>query len=535
MNSLADLLADKAAPLLNLVLISCVVLILQEFTQTRSFGSVVIIEQLPDWGMFRHLDKRVGLRTVTLIGRLAMNKNRFFRHKNLNGQFSRLKNLWTIKTAGVSAVVLTSLFLTSCGSSLPNMHKLTGNIFKKKEVILAGKRESIIKSRAELVPTSGLSKMAIAVPSPVNNANWAQPGGNADNTPGHLAFTGQLRSSWTSNAGQGSSSEGQLTPSPIVYNGRIYTLDTHGVVTSFSASSGSVGWRVGLTPPTEEKREGYGGGLAADGGRIFAATGFGTVVAIDPKGGKPIWTKVLGVPIRTSPTAAKGKVFVVTTEGRLYCLSASDGSELWTQRGLPDRTSILSNISPAVTGKTVVVPYSSGEITAYNMDNGRPLWRDSLASSKQGSSLRSIANPGRPAINNNVVFAAGNSGRMIATSIKNGERLWSKSIASTQMPWPVGNMVYIVDRSARVAAMSSKTGDVVWVTQLAKGQNWLGPVMAGNRLWLASSKGALAGLNPKTGKIVSKRDLGVRLNIAPIVASGHMYILTDNAKLVALN
>ena len=464
-----------------------------------------------------------------------MNKNRIFRHKNMDRQFSRMGNFQLMRAAGVSTLVLTGLLVASCGGGLPDVHKLTGNLFKKKEAILAGKRETIIKSRAALVPTNGLSRMAISLPSPVRNANWAQPGGESDNTPGHLVFAGQLRSSWTSDAGQGTSSEGQLTPSPIVYNGRIYTLDTNGVVSSFSAAGGSVSWRVNLTPETEEKREGYGGGLAAEGGRIFAATGFGTVVALDPKSGKPLWTKVLGVPVRTSPTAANGKVFVVTTEGRLYCLSASDGDELWTQRGLPDRTSILSNISPAVTGKTVIVPYSSGELTAYNMENGRPLWRDSLASSKQGSSLRSIANPGRPAIYKNVVFAAGNSGRMIATSIKNGNRLWSKSIASTQMPWPVGNMVYIVDRSARVVAMSSKTGDVVWVTQLAAGQNWLGPVMAGNRLWLASSKGSVAGLNPETGKIVSKRELGYRLNIAPIVASGHMYILTDNAKLVALN
>ena len=36
----------------------------------------------------------------------------------------------------------------------------------------------------------------------------------------------------------------------------------------------------------------------------------------------------LGVPVRTSPTATQGKVFAVTTEGRLYCLSASDGEEV---------------------------------------------------------------------------------------------------------------------------------------------------------------------------------------------------------------
>jgi outer membrane protein assembly factor BamB len=450
-----------------------------------------------------------------------------------NGKMTGRKTI-RAKFTGLIGAVLTAFLLASCGG-MPSMHSLTGNVFKPKEELLTGKRETVLKTKAQLVPSENAANMAISIPSQKANSNWTQPGGDANNAPGHLTYAGSLRSKWTSDAGEGSSSDGQLIPRPIVYNGRIYTLDTQGVVTSFSASGGTVGFRASLTPETEEKDEGYGGGLAADSGRLFAATGFGTVVALDPQSGKIIWTKVLGVPIRTSPTAANGKVFVVTTEGRLYCLSATDGEEVWSQRGLPDRTSILSNISPAVSGKTLVVPYSSGEISAYDIETGRPLWRDSLATSKRGSSFNSMANPGRPVISNGVVYAAGNSGRMIATSKKDGERLWSQTIASTQTPWPAGNMVYVVDRNGRVVAINAKSGDVAWVKQLAEGERWLGPVMAGNRLWLASDKGRIAGLNPKSGKIISQRDLDYRIHIAPIVANGHMYILTDNAKLVALN
>lgn len=454
-------------------------------------------------------------------------------HGMTNGKLIK-RGQTSVRSTGMIAVVFAALFLSSCGG-MPSMHSLTGNVFKAKEEILPGKRESILKSRADLTPDLGATKISVNIPAQQANPNWTQPGGTASNAPGHIAFKGTLRPTWTSDAGAGSSSDGQLIPRPIVYNGRVYTLDTEGVVTSFSASSGSIGFRVRLTPETEEKDEGYGGGLAVDGGHLYAATGYGTVVSLDPGSGKALWTKVLGVPIRTSPTAYGGKVFVVTTEGRLYALSGSDGEEIWTQRGLPDRTSILSNISPAVSGKTLVVPYSSGEIIAYDLETGRPVWRDSLATRKSGSSLKSMTNPGRPAIAKGIVYAVGNSGRMIATSKKDGERLWSKTIASTQTPWPVGNMVYIVDRSGMVVAMRSSDGSIVWVKQMARDEGWLGPVLAGDRLWLISNKGRIAGLNPKTGKIVTQKDLGYRIHIAPIVAAGHMYVLTDNAKLVALN
>ncbi len=439
------------------------------------------------------------------------------------------------KYAGLFAVTLTGFVLASCGGSLPNVKKLTGNLFKKKEVLLPGKREAVLKSRDQLMPDSEAAGTPVIIPPKRVNTNWSQPGGDASNAPRHLDYSGTLRASWSADAGKGSSSDGQLIARPVVYNGRVYTLDTQGVVSAFSTSSGAVAFRVGLKPENEEKEEGYGGGLAADGGRLYAATGYGTVVALDPKTGKSLWTKVLGVPIRTSPTAAKGKIFVVTTEGRLYCLSATDGEEVWNRRGLPDRTSILSNISPAIEGKTVVVPYSSGDVTAYDIETGRPIWRDSLAVAKHGSSLDSMANPGRPVIANGIVYAAGNAGRMIATSKKNGERLWSKVLASIQTPWPAGNMVYMVDKTGRVVAMNAKSGRIVWVKQLAEGEMWQGPILAGNRLWLVSDRGRVAGLDPKNGKVASQRDLGYRINIAPVIANGHMYILADNARLVALN
>ena len=57
--------------------------------------------------------------------------------------------------------------------------------------------------------------------------------------------------------------------------------------------------------------------------------------------------------MRTSPTAAAERVFVVNKEGQVFCLSGSDGTELWQFRGMGERPSLLSNTSPAVDGDIV--------------------------------------------------------------------------------------------------------------------------------------------------------------------------------------
>ena len=54
-------------------------------------------------------------------------------------------------------------------------------------------------------------------------------------------------------------------------------------------------------------------------------------------------------------------------------------------------------------------------------------------------------------------------------------------------------------------------------------------------LWLASAGGKLVGVEATTGRVVVQKELGDPVYIAPVVAQGRMYVLTDEAKLIALN
>jgi outer membrane protein assembly factor BamB len=435
---------------------------------------------------------------------------------------------------GISIACLLALLLSACadGPSLPKIQDL--NPFAEKELPLPGKRIAVIQQE-NLAGDLAAADKPITVPAPRQNDAWSQPGGNANNAPGHLALAGAVRQAWTADAGAGTSFYGKLTASPIVYDNKVFTLDAAGKVSAFSTSGGSPVWRVSTTPSNEKDYEGFGGGLAADSGRIYVGTGFGFVVALDPKSGKKLWEKSTNAPIRTSPTAAGERVFVSTTEGQVYCLSGSDGAELWTFRGMPERASILSNASPAVDGDVVVVPYPNGDIVALNVANGQPLWSDSLSRTRTASSLAAMSDTARPVIDAGTVFAVGHAGRMIAAAQKTGERLWSLSVPGIQAPWVAGDSVFVVDTSGQLMAIAKRDGKIQWTAKLPGASTWSGPVLAGNRLWLTSNKGHLVGVDAATGKVASTQDLGQPIYIAPVVAAGRMYVLTDKARLIALN
>jgi outer membrane protein assembly factor BamB len=437
--------------------------------------------------------------------------------------------------AGAVATLLAA-GLAGCASSedssfsMPRLSDL--NVFAEKQQPLPGKRIAVIQKeeKAEIAAATG----PITLPAEFQNASWEQPGGTPNNAPGHLALAGAARVAWTASAGAGSSKRGRITASPIVHDGRIYTLDAEGHVAAFTTSGASV-FRVSTAPEGDAPREGFGGGLAAHDGKIFAGTGFGTLVALDARSGKKLWEKKLGTPIRSSPTVANGKVFVTTSEGRFFCISAADGNEFWNFRGLPEQASLLNNASPATDGDTVVVPYPSGDLVAVRVADGQPVWSESLARTKATSSLASLSDAARPVIDGTEVFAVGHGGRMIAAARKNGERLWTASIPGIQQPWVAGDNVFVVDTTGQLLALSRRDGKARWGVMLPGAKTWSGPVLAGNRLWLASSTGKLVGVDAATGKISQTQDLGGPVYIAPVVAGGRMYVLTDAAKLIALN
>ena len=425
--------------------------------------------------------------------------------------------------------------LTACdgGGGPGSLLTSIKNPFEEEEERLPGERISVITDPGE-IGGSPIVPKAVSLPAAKVNASWTQPGGAPGNSLGHLALSGSLRQIWSADAGKGSSSSGRLTAVPLVAGGKIFTLDAGGRVSAFSASNGGKVWSTSLTPENESRAEGFGGGLALEGGTLYAVTGYGTVVAIEPGTGTVQWTKKIEEPVRNAPTAAAGKVFFVSADNNLYAVNTGSGEIAWKKRGLPQSATLLTNSSPAVAGGMVVAPFPAGDVIAYQTGSGQQTWRDSLTRSSGTSAAGVLGDPARPVVDRGVVFAVSHGGRMVATSLASGARVWTRNVASTQMPWVAGDVVFVVDISGRLMALGRNDGQPRWVAELPSGR-WAGPVLAGNQVWAISHEGLLVGVDARSGQVTSQVDLDEDVFVAPVVAGGRMYIITDDAELIALN
>ena len=247
-----------------------------------------------------------------------------------------------------------------------------------------------------------------------------------------------------------------------------------------------------------------------------------------------------------------GRVYAISVDNVLTALNAADGSPAWTYQALAESARILAATTPAVTGDTVIAPFSSGELVALRASNGNDLWTEVLSRASRTSALSEIRDiPGRPIVSRGAAFAGSHSGVFSAVDVRTGSRLWSLPVVSITTPWAAGDVVYIVSRAGEVIAAARDSGQVYWIRDLNEGRSrreggfltfggrtvrptWSGAVLASNRLVLVNTFGEAVALNPKTGATEKTVNLGAPAFITPIAVNDTVYVVTDEATLVAI-
>lgn len=407
---------------------------------------------------------------------------------------------------------------------------------------LPGQRISVLELAGGLEPSPELANTAVVLPAAAANEAWPQAGMVPTHTPGHLALALPLEQAWSVNIGTGSSRERRLISAPVVAGGVVFAMDADGRISALDAGNGRQLWRVRAATPDEDSAV-LGGGLAYADGLLFATTGFGEIMALDPSNGGQVWRAAASGPVRSAPTVSGGRVFVVSVDNQIEALDAATGEALWSHTGILENAGILGGASPAVGGGIVVVPYSSGEVYALRVETGRPVWSDSLAAIRRVGAMVALADIlAHPVIDDNLVLAVGHSDRSAALDLRGGVRVWEQDVGGVNMPWVAGDYAFVLTRNAEIVALTRQGGAIRWVAPLPRWTDpedregpivWTGPVLAGGRLIVVGSEGEGLLINPETGAIDGGFALRGDAAVAPVVAQGTLFVLSDNGILTA--
>ncbi len=396
----------------------------------------------------------------------------------------------------------------------------------------------------QLVPDASLAATTVVVPPAAQTTNWPQAGRSADKIVGNIAAGENLRVAWRAGEPAGSGKKQRIVAAPVVSDGTIYLVDADQTVRAFDAATGARGWSVVLESGSNRDPVAVGAGIGTAADRVIVTSGFGFVVALSKTDGSELWRRMLDTPISGSPAILGDRAYVTSTNNELYVLSLTSGEIVWSDQAISESARILSSPSPAVTSDLLVAPYSSGELIAYVPANGRRLWQDTLTTLNRYTPLSAINDiAGRPSIQEGVVYAASHSGILTAIDARTGTRIWNTFFGSRLGPVVAGQYLFIVGTDGQVACLNKIDGRVVWVRKLAGFQNeekkqdaivWTGPLIASDRLIVASSQGDVLAMSLQTGETIDDLDLGQPIYIEPIAAGGLIYFLTDEGTLIAV-
>lgn len=425
-----------------------------------------------------------------------------------------------------------------------------------REVILAGERFPIRADLSDSIPVEGQpapvaapidganQSQPISLPGAVANADWTHRGGNARHNQPHGSLSSAPQLLFAANIGTGNSRRNRISAAPVVADGRVFTIDASAQLVATS-TGGATLWQTDLTPASDSGGGLSGGGLAFGGGRVFATTPYGEVVALDAASGAILWRQALDVSVTGAPATDGDAVYVAGRNGTAWAIGADDGRVLWTATGLPAATGVVGAAAPAVGERAVIFPFASGTVSSILKTGGTLAWSAPVAGQRLGRAFGGFADvTGDPVIDGGTIYIGTSAGRTVALSASGGEQIWSTGEGAMGPILAVGGSLFMVNDTGNLVRLDQATGAKIWAQPLPffdtdKPQRQkavtphFGPVLAGGRIVVASGDGQLRFFSPTDGASLGAVEIPGGASSQPALAGGVLYVVSATGQLLA--
>lgn len=409
----------------------------------------------------------------------------------------------------------------------------------KQEVKRApGDRTDVVAASRSLKPDEAVKEVPIEIPEPATLDQWVNP--NDAMKAIHLKLP-DISHHQSAEIGDGNDFSQSEAPQPIVIEQAVIAMDAAGAISAHATDDiDKVLW-TNKDGTRHRVRDVMGGGLTYDHGVVFATTGYGRLMAIDFKSGNLLWKADVGAPVRGAPAVNGGVVLVLTADGQALAYDETKGTPRWEHRGLRESAGYFSTTAPSISDDGIaVVAYTSGEVFALRADTGSALWSDTIGTTDKTRAADIFSGiDSDPIVQDGVVVVTSASGSMQASALLNGRPLWQQPIGAHMMPWSAGNALFVLTASHDVAAVFKRDGSVRWATSLAEFDArdkditppLFGPILADNKVWVASGDGHLHSFDPLTGERLKDYDIASDIVTPPVVAGGALYLVARDATL----
>jgi outer membrane protein assembly factor BamB len=400
------------------------------------------------------------------------------------------------------------------------------------------------RSAATLAAADTDAARPISLPAAERLGDWPSRGYNAVNRLPHATLSATPAEVWATDIGAGNTRRNRIAADPVAAGGLVYTIDADAQLQATALSGGAPAWVASLVPDFDRGGNASGGGLAVSGGRLFATTPYGELIALQAQTGAVIWRQRLGT-LLGAPTVSGGIVYVVGRNSEAWAIDADDGRLRWRVPSSDAPAVLVGGAAPAVADGRVIFPFPSGEIVAAMPNTGGTLWNSFVAGGRLGTAYASVNDiTSDPVVVGGTIYAGNQSGRVVAMNARTGTRQWTATEGAYSPVLVAGGSLFFVSDRNELIRLDAETGARVWGTELPLFEanrerrrkavfTHFGPILAGGRLVIASGDGEIRMFSPESGALVGTLPLRGGAASAPIAVGDTLLVVSTDGRLHA--
>ena len=385
---------------------------------------------------------------------------------------------------------------------------------------------------------------AITLPAAMRIESWSSRGFDAQNRLPHAALSANPVEIWAADIGQGNTRRNRIATDPVAGNGAVFTIDAAAELRASSLETGAALWTASLIPDFDRGGNASGGGLALAGGRVFATTPYGEVLALDAATGAVVWRQRLGT-VLGAPSVSGGLVYVVGRNSEAWAIAAEDGRLRWRIPSTDAPAVLVGGAAPAVADGRVVFPFPSGELASVFAQTGVTIWNSFVVGGRLGTAYATLNDiTSDPVVIGGTIYAGNQSGRVVAIDTRSGRTLWQASEGAYSPVLVAGGSVFFVSDRNELIRVDADSGARIWGSELPLFEanrerrrkavfGHYGPILAGGRLVVASGDGVIRLFAPDTGALSGTLALRGGAASHPIVVGDTLLVVSTEGRLHA--
>jgi len=253
--------------------------------------------------------------------------------------------------------------------------------------------------------------------------------------------------------------------------------------------------------------------------KVYIGSSDYKVYCLNALTGTRIWNYTTGAGVGSSPAVAYDKVFVGSD--KIYCLNASTGAYIWSYT-----TGSSLDSSPAVADGKVFVGSYDNKVYCLNALTGAQIWNYTTSAQVISS----------PAVADGKVFVGSYDNKVYCLNALTGIHIWNYTTGGyvESSPAVVDGKVYVGSADGNIYCLNASTGAYIW-SYTTGSSVYSSPAVAYGKVFVGSGDFKVYCLDALTGAHIWSYTTGSSLDSSPAVADGKVFVGSYDNKVYCLN